>query len=166
MPWARNPYPPGAVRMEWNGVSGKPIPGGAAGCCPLWVQAWSSHSLGRTCAGRLLCLLDHPSRYKIRTPMSLQASSCAGISIRKDSSAGTIATCHFSNCFSHNILLFRQIALDPVSCTGPGMPTLLPLLVRLSLPLAVELKHQDPRKCHLSIKLSLFLLRLCSCLLS
>lgn len=54
--------------------------------------------------------------------MSLQASSCAGISIRKDSSAGTIATCHFSNCFSHNILLFRQIALDPFLVQAPGFP--------------------------------------------
>lgn len=145
--------------MEWNGVSGKPILGRAAGCCPLWVQAWSSHSLGRTRAGQLLCLLDHPSRYKIRTLMSLQACSSAGVFIWKDSSEGIIVTCHFSNCFSHNVLLFRQIALDLVSCTGPGIPTSLPLLVLLSLPLAVELKHQDPCKCYLSIKLSLFPLK-------
>lgn len=64
---------------------------------------------------------------------------------------------HLSNCFFHNVLLFSQIALVLVSCTCPGIPTSLPLLILLTLPLAVELLlyPQDPLRYHLSIKLLL-----------
>lgn len=64
---------------------------------------------------------------------------------------------HLSNCFFRNVLLFSQITLVLVSCTCPGFPTCLPLLILLTLPLAVELLlyPQHPLRCHLSIKLLL-----------
>lgn len=75
----------------------------------------------------------------------------------KDSSEEIMVMYHLSNCFFHNIPLFSQIALVLVSCTCPGIPTSLPLLILLTLPLAVELLlyPQDPLRYHLSIKLLL-----------
>lgn len=61
---------------------------------------------------------------------------------------------HLSRCFFHNFLLFSQIGPVLVSHTCPGIPTSLPLLRLLTLPLTIKLLFnlQDPLQCHLSIK--------------
>lgn len=72
---------------------------------------------------------------------------------------------HFSSSFSPNFLLFSQMGPVFVSYTCPRLPTSLPLLILLTLSLAVELllNLQDPPECHLSIKLFLTLSPCQSC---
>lgn len=61
-------------------MNGKPILGvGMLGASPLWVLVCSSHSLSRTLATQVPCLLGHPFCYKTGTLMSLQAFSSARV---------------------------------------------------------------------------------------